>query len=65
MTDKKIIGVLLVFTIIMSVFSIIVTLNFNTDNLPKERTTTIIKSADAQTSNLELTVEKNTKTQNE
>lgn len=63
--SEKIITVLLIIAIIVSVFSMVVTLGLSTDSLPiRERTITIIKGADAKAANVGLTIQEPSNTAN-
>ena len=62
--DNKIIVILLIATVIISVFSLIITLSLNTENIQSERTTTIIKKPDMSSGQVGFTIEPTPKNQN-
>ena len=62
--DNKIIVILLIATVIISVFSLIITLSLNTENIQSERTTTIIKKPDMSSGQVGFTTEPTSKNQN-
>ncbi len=64
--DNKIIVVLLIAAILISVFSLVVTLSLNTEDLRlQEKSTTIIKQADVGSGQVGFTVGSTSKNQNE
>ena len=63
--DNKIILILLIATVIISVFSLILTLNLNTEDMQsQERTTTIIKEPDMSSGEVGFAIEPTAKNQN-
>lgn len=60
--DNKIIVILLVATVIISVFSLIITLNFNTEDISSQEST-IIKEPDMSSGNVGFTIESTIKNQ--
>ena len=57
--NQKLIVVLLVLAIIISVFSMIVTLSLNAKDLQIEKTATIIKEPASESANVGLSITKN------
>lgn len=63
--DNKTITVLLIVAIIVSVFSLVITLSLNTDNMRlQEKTTTIVQKSDVSSGQLGFTIEPTSKNQN-
>jgi len=56
--NEKIIAILLIVAIVISLTSMFITIGLNTDNIPLERTTTIIKKPDVSSSNIGFVIEK-------
>ena len=64
--DNRIIVVLLIVAIIVSVFSLVVTLSLSTDDMRlQEKTTTIIKKSDVSSGQVGFTIEPTSENQNE
>lgn len=64
--DNKIIAVLLIAAILISVFSLIVTLSLNTEDLKlQEKSTTIIKKSDVSSGQVGFIVGPTSENQNE